>query len=187
MQIGSNKTVFIAFAEPLPRAFKLYNKKGELYFERYLNGNTPRIKFNIVHADDYYSNVPFSVVKITDIVKPEIDIDLPPYERDRIKDFTITDNFSIGDTPARIFTHNGVIERGKKFYTFPKPMRVFFLLHEIGHFFYKTEEYCDLFALVHFVRMGYNPSTAVLCMTRGLKRSKQNVERVKNLFNQLKK
>lgn len=32
------------------------------------------------------------------------------------------------------------------------------LMHEMGHYHYKTEEYCDRFAFYHLLRTGYNPS-----------------------------
>lgn len=185
MQVRNKSTVYVNFTGEMPRKFTLKNSKGEVYFERFLDGKTPRIKFNIVHPDNYTGNVPFEVVKISPIEIPTPSIDLPPYERNRLKDFVIIDNPELEGTPARVFTQEGVIEKGKRLYDFPKPMRVFFLLHEVGHFFYKTEEYCDLFAYYHFLQMGYNQSTAMYCLTQVLRKNANNLERVKFLYNKI--
>jgi len=182
-------TVFIKFTgNPLPRTFVLKNAAGEIYFFRQLDGKTPRIKFNLPHSGSYGSTTSFSIEKITDIIIKDPAIVLPPYERDRIKDFTIVFNPELSGplaTPARVFTNEGIVEKGANLYKFPKPMRVFFLLHEVGHFYYKTEQYCDLFAFVHFVRMGYNASTAIYCLTKVLKDSPLKTKRVQFIYDQL--
>lgn len=186
LNISNPATVYIQFKDVPPRTFILRNEKNEIYFVRHLNGKTPRIKFNIPHADRYYGNAPFEVCKIVPIEIKETSIVLPPFERDRIKDFTIVYNPDLHGTPARVFTNEGVIEKGRSLYQFPKPMRVFFLLHEIGHFYYKTEQYCDLFAFVHFIRMGYNVSTAMYCLTKVLKDNSLKEQRVKFIHDKLK-
>ena len=39
-----------------------------------------------------------------------------------------------------------------------KVERLFVLLHEYGHYYYKTERFCDLFAKHHLLKLGYNKS-----------------------------
>ncbi len=187
MQIKINKpeTIYIKFIGNLPKKFELRNEKGELYFERYLDGKTPRIKFNIPTEGIYKTANNIEIVKRNDIEIPNLYFTLPKYERNRIKDFTIIDNPNLHNTPARIFTHEGIIEKGSQFYKYTQPMKVFFLLHEVGHFYYKTEEYCDLFALVHFLQMGYNMSTAMYALTNVLRRNKQNRDRVLFIYKQM--
>lgn len=185
LKINKPSTVYIKFNGSLPRKFAIKNSKGELYFERYLDGKTPRIKFNIPNEGIYKADTPFEIVKVVDIEIPSIDFDLPPFERDRIKDFVIIDNPNLHNTPARVFTHEGIVEKGSLFYRYTQPMKVFFLLHEVGHFYYKTEEYCDLFALVHFLQMGYNMSTAMYALTNVLRRNKQNKDRVLFIYRKM--
>jgi hypothetical protein len=186
LNVSKPETVYIKFNGNLPRKFELRKQNGELYFERYLDGKTPRIKFNIPNAGTYVTKNNFDIVKRIPIEIPVTEFTLPPPERDRIKDFVIIDNPRLHNTPARVFTHEGVIEKGSQFRKYTQPMKVFFLLHEVGHFYYKTEEYCDLFALYHFLKMGYNMSTAMYCLTLVLRRNKQNKDRVlflyKNMF-----
>lgn len=184
LQISKPQTVYIKFIGNPPRKFEL-KRNGELYFERYLDGKTPRIKFNIPNIGSYETSNNVEIIKRVDIEIPTLSFTLPPYERDRIKDFIIIDNPKLTNTPARVFTHEGIIEKGAGFYKYTQPMKVFFLLHEVGHFFYKTEEYCDLFALVHFLQMGYNMSTAMYCLTNVLRRNKQNTERVLFIYKQM--
>jgi hypothetical protein len=213
MNIDKKCTVYCSFTGGMPRKFCLYNSKGELYYKRFLDGKTPRIKFNVLHADNYTGNVPFKIVKITGVELPDKLPDLPPYSRNRVKDITITYNKDLEGTPARIYTDKGIIERGKRFFSFSKPVRVFFLLHEVGHFYYginkndleiangmseengraylkkkvqEGEQNCDLFALVHFLRMGFNRSTAFQALKEVLKRSPENIKRINVLMNNIK-
>lgn len=185
LTVNKPETIYIKFNGNLPRKFELLDNRGRLYFERYLDGKTPRIKFNIPNAGVYQTANNIEIVKRVDIELPSFDFDLPPFERDRIKDFTIVYNPALHNTPARVFTHEGIIEKGSKFNIYTQPMKVFFLLHEVGHFYYKTEEYCDLFALTHFLKMGYNMSTAMYALTNVLRRNKQNRERVLFIYNHL--
>jgi len=69
----------------------------------------------------------------------------------------------------------------------PCPMRVFILLHEIAHFKYHTEKYCDLSAAKELIKMGYNPSAAIYCLTDYLKDKPQNDERIEFVYNEMKK
>lgn len=184
LNVVKPQTFYIRFKGELPRKFTLTDKNG-IYFERFLDGKTPRIKFNIPDVGSYKSSNSFDVTKVVDLEKPKLDFTLPPYERHRLKDFIIVDNPRLTGTPARIFTEEGIVEKGRDFYRFSRPMRIFFLLHEVGHFYYKTEEFCDLFALVNFLQMGYNMSTAMYCLTNVLKRNEQNKKRVLYIYNQM--
>jgi hypothetical protein len=190
VEINKPSTVYVKFpSNNIPRKFIVNDSNNELYFERFLDGKTPRIRFNIPYPVNtvYDIKTPCEVVKITDIKIPDLTIELPPFERNRVKDIQIVDNPELNGTPARIFTYDGVIELGRKFYTFPKPMRVFFLWHEVAHLYYKTEKYCDLFALIHFLKSGYNMSTAMYCLTNVLRRNRQNFDRVVYIYKHLMK
>ena len=216
MQVSVKKpcTVYISFTRQLPNTFKLYHQKYGLYFFRQLQGKTPRIKFNLCHAGIYKSETPFKVVKVVPIEIPDSLPSLPEYERNDIKDFVIVDNFNLTGSPARVFVKEGRVEKGRKFYELPKPLRVFILLHEIGHFFYgltpkdfdaaskmsqkdgedyiskrrnESEKKCDLFALIHYLNFGYNRSMAYYALKTVLSRSQDNVDRVKELANNIQK
>jgi len=203
-------TYYIKFTgAELPRTFKLYHNKYGLYYFRVLQGKAPRIKFNLVHPGQYTANAPFEVVKVNEIEVPENLPLLPDYERDEVKDFVIQDNFDFTGSPARVFVKEGRVETSRNFYNLPKPVRVFILLHEVGHFFYginqadikkaesmndrdareyltkrrnESEAKCDLFALIQYLRMGYNRSMAFYSLSRVLKESQANIERLKKLI-----
>ena len=185
LRINKPETFYIKFIGQLPKKFELRETNGKIYFERFLDGRTPRIKFNMPVNGDYTTANNVEIIKRVDIEIPKMDFTLPPFERDRIKDFKIIHNPSLSNTPARVFTNEGIIEKGNQFNSYPKPVRVFFLLHEVGHFYYKTESYCDLFALVNFLQMGYNMSTAVYALSNVLRRNQQNMERVMYIYNHL--
>ncbi len=194
-QISVSKpvTIYIKFTEAVPKIFKLFKEtdtvdtENNLYYFRYL-GTTPRIKFNVPDAGKYYSFTPFEVVKTVPIETPPFYPTLPPAERDRKKPVTMFVNPALkGGTPARIFTDTGRIEVSPDFFSLPITVRLFLLLHEESHFFYETEQYCDMMALINFLRKGYNQSTAFYSLTDFLKRSPQNIDRLKFMFSQIQK
>jgi len=187
LQINKPSTVYVKFSYP-PRKFNLFRIKkdgSELEYERFLDGKVTRIKFNVPNIGKYKSNILFDLVKVVPLEKPKFSVILPPFERSRMKDFKIVFNPDLDYTPARIDTERGIIEEGKNFYQYSHPTRVFFRLHEIGHFYYKTEKFCDLFATYHFLQMGYNKSTAMYCLTNVLRRNKQNLERIMYVYDHL--
>jgi hypothetical protein len=191
MQVNVSKpsTVYIHFKSGTPGLFKLLDKNGKIYYFRYTDGKVPRIKFNIPDVGEYTSPTDFDIVKIGNIEVPKNLPRLPPAERDRYRDEVIKFNPNLTNTPARIFTEMkpAVIETSRGFYELPDPIKLFLLLHEKGHQFYKTEDFCDLYALVNYLRMGYNRSMGYYSLIKILSRTKQNIERTKKMFETINK
>lgn len=181
LKVNKPSTFYIRFTDEMPKKFVLYNDKGEAYYFRYLDGKTPRIKFNIPDSGNYFSDTPFVITKQRDIEIPVNLPSLPPAERDRVMptDFEIDYNY---DSVAKNYTQIGLIVLGQKWLTLPDPMKLFILLHEKWHSFYVTEEYCDYAAGVDFLRMGYNRSTGAYALRLILSDSPQRDIRV-NAFN----
>ena len=102
-----------------------------------------------------------------------------------MKPYKFVFNPNLNGSPARNFSQTGIIEYGNNFLNLPAPVKTFILLHEIGHFFYKTEKYCDIFAAKNFIDMGYNNSTAFYALSKVLRESAANKERENFLFNHL--
>lgn len=186
LEISRPVTVFIKFTAEKPLCFKLSGKANGLYYFRHLPPGTPRIKFNIVDPDTYTANVPFEVVKTSAIETPNQYPQLPPAQRQRYKNVTFIYNPDLKGTPARIYTATGVIEHGPTYLAMPKPIRLFIDLHEEGHLFYATEEYCDVWALVSYLRMGYNRSMAFYTLYHILGKTDVNIKRLEFLLNQIK-
>lgn len=177
---------YIQFANGNPRYFEIRDEQGRIYYFRHLS-NVPRIKFNVIHTGRYNSNVDFNLVKVDPVEIPSVFPELPPPERDRWKDTEIVFNPNLYDSPVRIFTQEGIIEAGPDFYGYPPPIKMFLILHEEGHMFYYTEKHCDLWALVNYLRMGYNRSMAFYALTKILSRNPTNTIRIMELFNQIQK
>jgi hypothetical protein len=175
----------------MPRIFLLDSvTQGEGYYFRYLDGKTPRIKFNVPDPGEYETNVPIEIVKTVSIEIPDKFPRLPPADRDRwkpLKEWYNPEMDSKTSTPIRIFTEPGIIEFGDRFLGYITPIQKFLKLHETGHLFYTSEEYCDMYALVNFIRMGYNQSTAYYALSHILSRSAANVNRLKTLLNNIQK
>lgn len=180
-------TIYVRLESPVSR-FDLYNSKGRLEYFRYLGQNITRFKFNVPKPGQYTSNVPVEVIKTTpiEIDKRVLDIVLPPAERDRLKNTTIEYNPNLEGTPAANYTDDGIVEVSEEFIYFPAPIKLFILIHEQGHYFYRTEKYCDLYAYVNFLRMGHNRSMAYYALDRVLSRTPENISRLDYMLSTIK-
>lgn len=186
--IDKPATVFVEFNE-VPKTFFCMKKDGGtcLYFFRELAGKEDfkKIRFNINHPGSYML-LSGSITDIKPFEKISSGIKLPPRERSRMKPFHCVVNSEMQNTPARNFTHIGRIELSPEFMSWPYAIRLFIMLHEIGHFFYKTETYCDLYAAKVFIDvLGFNPSTAFYSLSKVLKRNPENNYRLSNIYKNL--
>lgn len=66
--------------------------------------------------------------------------------------------FAPNPNKCSISLPDGIIICDPSLRRFPSFVLVFILFHEIGHYFYKSEEECDRFAAEEMHRRGYNPS-----------------------------
>lgn len=189
--ISKPSTVYVQFSDVMPRTFIVSSvTANEDYYFRFLDGKTPRIKFNVPDPGVYVTNVPVDVVKIGEIEIPEHMPTLPPANRDRWQDVKYVYNPNmdkVTTTPIRIYSTHGIVEYGNRFLSYITPIQIFLKLHEDGHMFYVEEDSCDMFALVNFIRMGYNQSTAYYALKCILSRTPQNIDRLKSLFNNIQK
>lgn len=168
-----------------PRAFRIYSEKnGRLHFFRPNRKGFKTILVNFPRPGRYAAeNAP--QVEILPLKKRKYPINLPGAERTNSADpseIHITENFSVEHTPARINAVTGEVQICQGFETLPNEVRYFILLHELGHRLFKTETLCDQFALKKFLEQGYNPSQAVIALTRILRPTPQNYERINNIF-----
>lgn len=169
--------------------FTIFDNKGKVYYYRYLpyNERDKPIKVNIPDPGLYYFSNDAIIKEKPLIVTPEVfKIRLPQRERNRDKSYFIEHDPNQTESPAIIYTDIGRIVTGTKFKELPIPMKIFVLLHEIGHFRYSTERFCDLYATIEFIKLGYNPSTAMYCLTDVLKNSNGKTDRVNYIFDILK-
>lgn len=185
---NSPSTYEVKFFEPTDK-FTVYDSRGNVYFYRLLPRGCKGIKLNIPDPGNYsFSKNAAITRKPLSIAREIYRIKLPPYERHRQRNYIIVHDDKEVDSPAIIYTtlNPARIVTGRKFKGLPIPMGIFILLHELGHMRYKTEKYCDLFAFVELVRMGYNPSTAMYCLTDQLRRNARNDERINYLYSKMK-
>lgn len=188
MQISvNNPTTFYISFQSAPKLFQLNDQDGKCYYFRYLSGNVYRIKVNIPDEGTYTGNIPFQVYKKADIELPDTWPILPPAQRDRVKPLRVVYNADLQGTPLRVFTDTGIVEAAPVFYSFPLPIQKFLLEHERGHLFYRDEEKCDLFALVNYMRMGYNASMGFYALSNILSVSAQNVQRLRENLKNIQK
>jgi hypothetical protein len=187
IEISKPSTVYLAFTGELPRLFIIWSAADCPEYFRYMDGHTPRIKFNLPVPGLYDGNVPYEIVKIVDIEIPKLPV-LPKANRDRLKrEPTVIYDPNWTESTASNFTEDNIIIHGPNWKKLIPPIRLFIDLHEIGHYFYQEEENCDLYAFVNFLRMGYNRSTAYYALTSVLGRQPEAVNRIRTMFQNIQK
>lgn len=181
--VDNPSTVYIRFAASVPKRFEVRDSRGHVHYFRDISEPVPRIKFRMPIYGVYFTDTPIEIVKIVPIEIPDFVRNpvLPKPTRDRVKDVFFTYNPSL-DTVARIHTDTGQIEHGPRYKELIRPMKVFIDEHEKAHMFYLDEDDCDMLALVNFIRLGWNESTAYYTLSRVLRRSPQQMERVKSIY-----
>lgn len=186
--------------KPTTQHFKA-NQRGLITV--YRNGNLYLSK--PFESESFYLNFPFAghyqftgfgfiPTHQTPQVIPPPPFTLPKPERTRVfgvNKILFDDSHS---SPARIYTHNGTVVLNSKFNDYTGEIKLFILLHECGHFYYKTEWKCDLYAAYHYLyTYGCNPSNAFDALAGVLKTERadgttheENKERIQKIYNLLK-
>ena len=176
----------IEVLEPVNK-FTITDEKGRIYFYRLLPNGCKNFKVNIPDPGTYHFSVNAVVKEKPLIVIPEVfRIRLPKKERNRNSSYFTEYDPNQTNSPAIIYTFDNSAAKivfGRKWKDLSTPMKVFVGLHELGHLRYTTEKFCDLWAAVEFIKMGYNPSTAIYSLTDVLKDSPGKSERVNFVYN----
>lgn len=166
-----------------PACLRIYSgQNGNLHYIRPNKAGLTHFEVNIPRPGKYFIEGPATVTTkpLEKRIYPQT---LPPAERHSRPNPFLTFNPDVKTTPARIHKDTGELQICAGFMDLPNEVRYFILLHELGHFRYKTETFCDQYALKRFLEDGYNPSQAVIALTRILTPSEQNEDRVKQVFN----
>lgn len=159
----------------------IFDNKNRLYYQR--EAKSAKVNFP---KSGFYFFKNCKIINQLPLQKNVPNFELPIPERRREVKFpkiVFNDKFN---SPARINTHESIIELGKNFKSLSIPSRLFILLHEIGHLYYTNEHYCDLFAYYHFCKLGYNNSQAFYALSKVLTLHDENLKRLKKLFEIIK-
>lgn len=122
------------------RPFYFFNAEGPVHF------NLPKGEFL---TENSLTPCPFRKYRLPKLPKYERTLPLP-------KKFTIR----YGENPntCSVFLREGYILADNSLKELPTPARTFIYFHELGHYYYTTEEYCDLFSAREMLKRGFNPS-----------------------------
>lgn len=182
IKTNGRATAFFHKKGGFPSFIEVKDSKGRIIHQRKTNSALKRLKINFPFSDIFEMNFEADSFEILPLQTIKLNGFLPQPERHREKKVKTIYNPKLEGTPARIYSELGVIEYGDKLLKLPKYAQVFVMLHEYGHFFYKTEWKTDLFALYWFIKLGYNPSAAFLTLANVLSDNPQSNHRIKNLF-----
>lgn len=176
----------IIFAAPSKGVANIYFN-GKLFAVKPFEGG--QFKYNLPDAGKYFikASQGLKIVKIGPLQIVEKNIALPIADRNKTEGIKNVYFDNESNSPARIQTDKQIILVNKQFFNYPIEVRIFILLHEVGHFYYSEEWACDTYAAHHFLKMGYNPSQAFESLAGILHPNQRNDDRIENIYNLLKK
>lgn len=131
---------------------KIYEKNGQLFYSFAKEG---KIKFNLPKGE-YYTNsdiVQCSKMHSYDFKRTRKRENFHYEEIDRVK-VVIAPN----PNKASIFLKKHIVVIDPSFLKMGRAVIDYLISHEIGHYHYKSEEFCDEFAQERLLKQGYNKS-----------------------------
>ena len=99
---------------------------------------------------------------------------LPKFERNIKRPKEIKIVFADNPNKCSISLEDGVIICDHSIKAKGRAEQCFVIYHEFGHYFYKTESCCDLYASRRMINEGYNPSQTVFSVNGCLSDRSQN-------------
>jgi len=171
------------FMTSLP--FEIFDNKGIRFYDstftdHIANGET--LRFNLPLGIYRYNG---SFIKLSSPI-PINSVSLPPRERN-IANGKIY-KIIFGDNPHKctIFYEPGIILFDSQFLNAPLYIKYGIYFHELGHHFYKTEKYADLYAAKKMLEYGFNPSQVGRVSLEALSKP-ESMERKVTMINELTK
>ena len=175
--ILENKTGFYTFSP-----FVIYEKNGNVF---YSSDFTNKIKegkkliFNLPAGDFLLEGF----INRLNNPKKFANISLPEPER-HLKKKRYKIIFGINPSKCTIYYNAGLIIFDNAFKDAPLYIKFDIYFHELGHHFYKTEKFADLYAVKKMLDYGFNPSQ--IGRTSLIALGKNNLERKSFIINKLK-
>jgi hypothetical protein len=169
------------FSSMLP--FVIYEPNGQVFYssdftEKIKNGL--RLNFNLPEGVYRYDG---QFTKLDEPVSV-VNIPLPMYERFYGKKrYDII--FGTNPNKCTIFYDKGVILFDNSIMSKPLYVKYGIYYHELGHHFYKTEKYADLYSAKRMLEKGFNPSQVGRAFLDSL--SEKSIQRKMDMVNTLTK
>lgn len=163
-----NKTGFYS-----PTDVKIYDDKGHVFYEKSCNNkNQGQVFFNLPEGEFTSENKVHLLNRPLRYILPAL-----PFQEHIIP---IPEDIEIikTDNPhtCTILLATGKILCDYKVFDWPLANRTHVLFHELGHYYYKTESKCDIFASRKMLKIGYNPSQLAYVTIKNLRPS--NAKRI---------
>ena len=140
----------------------IFDKNGKKFYEFRTNG---QFKFNLP-VGTFFTNSEFKEVPNPHTYEFKRTRRRENYNYKEPQKVKVV--FATNPNKASIFLKKGLIVIDPKFLQFPSYVVDYLISHEIGHYYYTTEEFCDEFAQERMLKAGYNKSQIADCSSSTL-------------------
>lgn len=163
-----DKVKFDRLETPFDSFFYEFNNNGGFYF------NLPAGTYSLQEGKFYDSDIDLNYT-----------VELPPFERSGNSPDKVTVSFTNVKEKAIIYKKQGKIYLDNRFLKSPQYIVKFLIEHEKGHYFYESEELCDLYATSKMLKLGYNPSQIFDAISTSLGNKKSTKYRVEFIYSKI--
>lgn len=157
------------------KVLSIFDKNGLPFYER--KNNSTLMKFNLPKGNYFSENVIYKLEKPVVYLVPPVPHPEKNVEMRDLKIEVLPEQMIGGK--ARIDTLTGSVQLSEEIFSLPRPVWQKIFFHEIGHHLYYTEKYCDHFADLCLLKLGYNPLQLYKGSVCSLRHNRENVERFK--------
>ena len=123
----------------------------------YVISKTGKVKFNLPKGE-YITETQLKRLSTPHLYKFERKRKREHYNFDMPKPKQLKVEFRDNPNKASIFPRKHTIVMDHSFQNMPEYVKKYVFYHELGHYLYKTEEFCDEFAQEKMLKDGYNKS-----------------------------
>lgn len=151
--------------------FEILDKNGVLFYGNYFTkkGLDSSINFNLPIGDYFIDG---EIMRLNKPVQHN-NVTLPKPQRNfKPKKYKIT--FANNPNKCTIFHNTGLIVFDNFFKNAPRFILLDIYFHELGHNYYKSEQYADMYATKKMLDIGFNPSQIGLSVLITLRETQNN-------------
>lgn len=185
-EVTKKSGAVLEYSDTVP-LIRVLDESGDIYHVR---RNASKMRLNLFPGVYYIEPNPIEITPVNWLNKTPL-FKLPDaekkFENFDIENIEIKTNEILQYTPARTCVKKGLIELSPRIFEMPRFVRMFIMLHELGHNMYITEWKCDVFALYVMMKKGCSISQCFYALDMVMKPSDAKDERLKKIYSYIKK
>jgi len=163
---------------------KVIDKKGRTEYERIFQKLVKEANFNLPN-EGIYQLITDGKGAIMGTLKKNIAPFLMPSPQRNLPKKVSFARFDSNKSPAKVNVRTGTIYTSQMFDNLEPYQKRFILDHEVGHLFFDSENFADLYATKSQLDKGYNLTQCLNTLRKVLTASPERIQRIRYIFDKV--